>query len=119
MDKKQLIIRYMKYRAKEEVEAIRFTRNNWEEVVDFTNGQAHSLRIEKRPGGLVTCKLDSKAATLEINEFDYIIKDLRMGTDEMFFSRRRKDIFESMYSPVFKDARSSFEKDVNDCFNDM
>jgi hypothetical protein len=109
----------MKYRAKEEIEAIRFTRSNWEDVVDFTNGKAHNLRIEKQPNGKATCKLDSKAATLEINEFDYIIKDLRMGADEMFFSRRRKDIFESLYSPVLGDTRSSFEKDVDDYFNDI
>ena len=37
----------MKYRKKPvEIEAIQFTRNNFEEIKVFTNGQAHDLFIE-------------------------------------------------------------------------
>lgn len=90
----------MKYRAKEEIEAIQFTRNNWEELVAFTNGKIYNLQIEKRPGGKAMCKLESGTATLAIDEYDYIVKDLRMGPDDIFFSRRKKEVFENKYVPV-------------------
>ena len=33
------------------IEAVRFTRHTWNEVKEFTNGQAHSWTTEKRIGG--------------------------------------------------------------------
>ena len=39
----------------EEIEAVKFTRNNWDEVKSFTNYAAHTLTIERRINGIATC----------------------------------------------------------------
>ena len=61
-----------------DVEAVQFTRNNWDEIVEFTKGNAFNVRIEKRIGGRCNCSL--KGTTLPfpvfINENDYIFKTL-------------------------------------------
>jgi len=51
------------------MKAIRFTRDNWKEVVKFTNNQAKDLMIEKRPDGKCWCGLNDN----RINENDIIL----------------------------------------------
>lgn len=68
----------MKYRKKPVViEAIVFTRDNFEEVVEFTNGTAHSLRIERRPDGKCTCIIPTLEGEHIANEGDYIIRGVK------------------------------------------
>lgn len=66
----------MKFRKKPvEIEAIEFTRLNWEEVKEFTNNTAHSLEIERRIGGKCTCIIPTLEGDMIANEGDWIIKE--------------------------------------------
>lgn len=68
----------MKYRKKPVViEAIVFTRDNFEEVVEFTNGTAHTLRIERRPNGKCTCIIPTLEGQHIATEGDYIIRGVK------------------------------------------
>ena len=68
----------MKYRKKPVViEAIVFTRDNFEEVVEFTNGTAHTLRIEGRPNGKCTCIIPTLEGQHIATEGDYIIRGVK------------------------------------------
>jgi hypothetical protein len=68
----------MKFRKKPvEIEAIQFTRLNWEEVKEFTNNTAHSLAIERRIGGECTCIIPTLEGQHIANENDWIIKGVK------------------------------------------
>ena len=68
----------MKYRKKPVViEAIVFTRDNFEEVVEFTNGTAHTLKIERRPNGKCTCIIHTLEGQHIATEGDYIIRGVK------------------------------------------
>ncbi len=67
----------MKFRKKPvEIEAIQFTRLNWEEVKEFTNNTAFSLVIEKRIGGECSCIIPTLEGQHIANEGDWIIKGI-------------------------------------------
>lgn len=86
----------MKYRKKPvEIEAIQFTRNNFEEIKVFTNGQAHDLVIEKRPNGKAQCTIDTLEGCHIASEYDYIIKGVKGE-----FYPCKPDIFKQTYDPV-------------------
>ena len=86
----------MKYRKKPVVvEAILFTRNNFDEVVLFTNGTAHTLRIEKRIDGKCTCVIPTLEGEHIATEGDYIIKGVKGE-----FYPCKPDIFEATYEMV-------------------
>lgn len=57
-----------------EIEAVLFTRNNYEEVKTFTNGTVHSLTIEKCIDGKATCIIPTLEGQHIATEGDYIIK---------------------------------------------
>lgn len=66
-----------KYRKKPVViDAIVFTRNNFEEVVSFTEGKAHSLAIDRRPDGKCTCMIPTLEGEHIATEGDYIIRGI-------------------------------------------
>ena len=68
----------MKFRKKPvEIEAIQFTRLNWEEIKQFTNDTAFSLIIEKRIGGECSCIIPTKEGNMLANENDWIIKGVK------------------------------------------
>ena len=68
----------MKFRKKPvEIEAIQFTRLNWEEVKEFTNNTAFSLVIEKRIGGECSCLIPTLEGQHIANEGDWIIKGVK------------------------------------------
>lgn len=68
----------MKFRKKPvEIEAIEFTRLNWEEVKEFTNNAAHTLMIEKRINGKCTCIIPTLEGEHIANENDWIIKGVK------------------------------------------
>jgi hypothetical protein len=85
-----------KYRKKPVcIEAVQFTRNNWDEVVSFTKNAAHTLMIKSSPYAIATCGI----ATLEghhiATENDFIIK----GVNGEFYPCK-PDIFEKTYEFV-------------------
>ena len=83
----------MKYRKKPViVDAIEFTRDNWNEIVEFTNGKACNLRIERRPDGICTCIIPMLEGNHTALEGDYIIRGIKGE-----FYPCKPDIFENSY----------------------
>lgn len=74
------------------IEAVQFTRNNWQEVKSFTNDTAHTLTIEKRIDGLTTCIIPTLEGQHMATEGDWIIK----GVQGEFYPCK-PDIFEKTY----------------------
>lgn len=84
------------YRKKPvEIEAVKFTRNNYDEVVRFTDNAASTFRIEKRPDGKCTCIIPTLEGNMTANEGDYIIK----GVNGEFYPCK-PDIFNKTYEEV-------------------
>ena len=76
------------------VEAIQFTRNNIEEIKQFTNGAAHDFIVPKCPDGKFSCLLDVKDNVpymLSVTEGEYIVKK------ENKFLNYPQDYFEEYY----------------------
>ena len=83
------------------IEAVQFTRNNWDEVVSFTGGTAHTLTIDRRINGVATCIIPT-SVPIEfvegqhiVTENDFIIK----GVHGEFYPCK-PDIFEKTYELV-------------------
>lgn len=74
------------------IEAIQFTRANWDEVVEFTKGAAINLTIEKCINGKATCIIPTLEGDHIASEFDYIIKGVRGE-----FYPCKRDIFLETY----------------------
>jgi hypothetical protein len=90
----------MKFRKKPvEIEAIQFTRLNWEEVKEFTNNTAFSLVIERRIGGECSCLIPTKEGNMLANEGDWIIKEPFPIGDRHFYPCKQ-DIFELTYERI-------------------
>lgn len=86
----------MKYKKRPvEIEAIQFTRNNWNEIVEFTNGKAFNFAIEKRPSGYAYCLIRTLDGDMKAKNGDYIIKGIQGE-----FYPCKPDIFESTYEKV-------------------
>ena len=86
-----------KYRKKPVViDAVKFTRNNWDEIKEFTNGTAHTLTIERRIDGIATCIIPTLEGQHIATEGDYIIK----GVQGEFYPCK-PDIFEKTYEEVW------------------
>lgn len=68
-----------KYRTKQpcEIEAIEFTRNNWDDIKKFTCNKAKNLIIERCMNGKAYCKIETLEGDMIATEGDYIIKGLR------------------------------------------
>ena len=82
-----------RYRKKPVViEAIEFTRDNWDEVYEFTNGKAHSLCIARIPYAKATCRVDTLEGYHIATEGDFIIKGVKGE-----FYPCKPDIFEQTY----------------------
>ena len=86
----------MKYRKKPVViEAIKFTRNNFEEVKKFTEGKAIGFRTERHIGGKCYCEIATLEGFITATEGDYIIKGVKGE-----FYPCKPDIFEQTYEKV-------------------
>ena len=86
----------MKYIKKPvEIEAVEFTRSNWDEIKLFTNNTAQTLLIEKRLNGKCTCIIPTLEGQHIATEGDYIIKGIKGE-----FYPCKPDIFEMTYEPV-------------------
>ena len=60
-----------------EIQAIQFTRNNFDKVVKFTEGNAFNLIIERCPNGNCYCEIKTLEGNMTATENDYIIRGLR------------------------------------------
>lgn len=78
-----------------EIEAIQFTRHNWEKIKEFTNNTAHSLKTERRINGISTCIIPTLEGQHIATENDYIIKGIKGE-----FYPCKPDIFEESYIKV-------------------
>lgn len=86
----------MKYRKKPVViDAVVFTRNNFDEIVSFTKGTARTLRIERRHDGKCTCIIPTLEGEHIATEGDYIIR----GVHGEFYPCK-PDIFAKTYEVV-------------------
>ena len=86
----------MRFRKKPvEIEAIQFTRLNWEEIQQFTNNKAISLTIERRINGECTCIIQTLEGNMLANEGDWIIK----GIKGVFYPCK-PDVFGLIYERV-------------------
>lgn len=56
------------------IEAIQFTRNNFDEIKAFTNNTAYNFTTERCINGKCYCYLNHNGAKFQVNETDYIIK---------------------------------------------
>ena len=72
---------------KKYVEAIQFTRNNFDEVVKFTNNRASNLNIEATCDLVVLNDINST-----VHEYDYIVK-----CDDGILMRIDSEDFEKIY----------------------
>ena len=86
----------MKFRKKPvEIEAIQFTRLNWEEIQQFTNNTAHTLVIERRINGKCTCVIPTLEGEHIASENDYIIRGVKGE-----FYPCKPDVFELTYEKI-------------------
>ncbi len=82
-----------KYRKKPVViEALEFTRDNFEDVIRFTNGKVTDFRIPKHPSGLAMCVIPTLEGNHIAREGDLIIK----GVHGEFYPCK-PDIFAKTY----------------------
>ena len=77
------------------IEALQFTRENWQDVLMFTQGEAHTMTIEKRIDGKCTCIIRTLEGEHIANEGDWIIKGVRGE-----YYPCKPDIFEMTYDRV-------------------
>lgn len=85
-----------KYRTKPcEIEAIKFTRDNWKEIQNFTNGKARNITIERCPNGRCYCYVDTLEGVMHATEGDFIIKGLRGE-----FYPCKTDVFHKKYELI-------------------
>jgi hypothetical protein len=96
----------MKYIKKPvEIEAMQFTRNNWDDIKAFTNNTAHTLSIEKHINGIATCVIPTLEGQHIANEGDYIIKGIKGE-----FYPCKPDIFDMTYELVTYGGGGSYEQ---------
>jgi hypothetical protein len=85
-----------KYRKKPVViEAIKFTRDNFQEIRDFTDYQAHSFTIERRIDGIAYCIIPTLEGQHMATEGDFIIKGIKAE-----FYPCKPDVFEQTYELI-------------------
>lgn len=87
----------MKYRKKPvEVEVMQFNRNNFDEIVKFTNGKAINFQTELiYPKGKCWCEIQTLEGVMKASEKDYIIK----GVNGEFYPCK-PDIFDKTYEKI-------------------
>lgn len=77
------------------IEAVRFTTSNFEEIVLFTEGKAHSHSKEKRINGNQYCVIETLEGTILATSGDWIIKGVKGE-----FYPCKPDIFNTTYELV-------------------
>lgn len=85
-----------KYRKRPTIiSAMEFSRTTWEELREFTNGQAEKLITPKCPNCKSTCSITTLEGVMTATEGDYIIK----GIQGEFYPYKH-DIFNETYEYV-------------------
>ena len=85
-----------KYKTKPcEIEAIQFTRDNFEEVKRFGEGSIKDLIIERCSNGLAYCKVQTLEGLMVATEYDYIIRGLRGE-----YYPCKPDVFKKKYEEI-------------------
>ena len=85
-----------KYRKKPVViEAVKFTRNNFQKIKEFTEEKAHSFNIVRGINSWCTCIIPTLEGQHIATEGDFIIK----GVQNEFYPCK-PDIFEKTYELV-------------------
>lgn len=85
-----------KYRKKPVViEAMKFKRETYDDLREFTDRAANCLKIPRSPNGLAECNIDTLEGPLIATEGDYIIKGIQGE-----FYPCKPDIFEQTYEKV-------------------
>lgn len=74
------------------IEAIKFTKDNWPGVCEFTKGLANPMVIERHPDGKCWCTIHTLEGDHTAMEGDYIIKGVKGE-----FYPCKPDIFEQTY----------------------
>ncbi len=77
------------------IEAIQFSRNNWDDVRAFTDNAVDDLKIEKRINGTAICCLYVDGGFSVLVEGEWIIKDELGGLKPC-----SADVFEQTYELV-------------------
>lgn len=77
------------------IEALQFTRNNWDEIVAFTNGKATAMNKSLILEDTYICNVNTLEGTMTATEGDYIIKGVRGE-----FYPCKPGIFEQTYDEV-------------------
>lgn len=77
------------------VEAVQFTRKNWEEVRQFTDGKAEDMITERCINGKSYCYIDTLEGKMQVIEGDFIIKDVNGE-----FYPCKSDVFEKAYEEL-------------------
>ena len=81
------------YRRKPEtINALKFTRNNFDEIVSFSEGAATHFEIERTPKGVASCLVANRVGLVYLVEGDYLIRD-----DNGHFSKMKDCEFEKQY----------------------
>ena len=83
----------MKYRTKPcEIEAIQFTRNNFEELIKFTEDNAKNFHCF---ADIFYCNINTLEGEMTATEGDYIIRGLRGE-----YYPCKPDVFEKKYEAI-------------------
>jgi hypothetical protein len=77
------------------IEAIQFTRNQVEDVYNFTKGELHSVMIPKCLDGVMIGEIDTFEGVFTVTENDYVIKGVKGELCPC-----KPDIFEMTYDEV-------------------
>lgn len=86
----------MKFRKKPvEIDVIIFRRDNWQEIVEFTDGNARNMKTPRCPDGKSTCIISTLEGSHIATEGDYIIKGIKGE-----FYPCKPDIFAKTYEQV-------------------
>lgn len=76
-----------------EIEAIQFTKENWKEIQNFTNGEAKNFFITQDKEAC--CEVVTLEGTMIATEGDYIIRGLRGE-----YYPCKPDVFEKKYEVI-------------------
>ena len=77
------------------IEAVQFSRDNFDEIVSYTKGNALDFRIARTPNAKAYCIIKTLEGYVTATEGDYIIK----GVDGEFYPCK-PDIFKKTYEVV-------------------
>lgn len=76
------------------IKAIKFDKNNWDKMVEVTDGAVSKLTIVKIPYERACCMLNTGKSEILVEEGNYIVEDLSL-VDKWFVVSQK--VFEGMF----------------------